>query len=110
MKTTGYTIQESDADKLMIRDLQEKYGYRTKAEIYRAGLRSLYKKESPAYQRIAEQRNKGLYDEFTPQDYCTKVLGGEVQGDHCVINYESGLQEKIPLANVKQHSRKVDDE
>ena len=95
------TVRFNNDEYAMLVRLETERGYR-RADLFRWGIRDRYNKEFPKYKEPTEETDalKKLSDE----NYCTKVLGGEVRGAYCIIIKPNGSESKVPLSRVKEET------
>jgi hypothetical protein len=73
-------------------------GYR-RQEIFRIGLRNVYHKEYPPYNKRKEKTD--IWDKYTNAEYCVKIRNGRVEGKYCVYKDYAGVVQKIPINRIK---------
>lgn len=91
-----HTVILSDVEQRMLDKLIREKGFR-KQDLFRSNLRGVYRKEYPPY-KVREKWK----DRFTNKDYCTKILGGKIEGENCRMDYPNGYT-IVPLERVKIH-------
>ena len=95
-----HTILLNDGEQKILEKLIKERGYR-KQDIFRYRLRAVYDKEFPPYNQSKRQKKlMDQYMEWSNEDFCTKVLGGKVEGDKCKITRINGWV-SVPLIGVK---------
>ncbi len=97
MSISWHKIGLNEAEQKMLDELQDKKGYRV-TEAFRAALRKLYKAEIPPYTKSKEQPSP--WDHWTDDRICTDLLGGTIQGQHCV-NVKGGRT--VLLKDIKKY-------
>ena len=96
--TNKHIVILNDGEQKMLERLTSQRGFR-KQDLFRSSLRSIYRKEFPAYNE-AKERWK---DKFTNTAFCTKILGGRVEGEYCRVDDGHGGYTQFLLEAVKIH-------
>jgi hypothetical protein len=96
-----YNVRTNRVEDDMLRRLVDEKGYRLQ-EIFRGNLRDLYHKEFPPYNQSKKNTAPDPLSELSPADYCTRVVGGKVEGKYCVIG-DGPAKTKVPLDIIKEY-------
>ena len=92
-----YTIILNEQEQHLMEKLLS-MGYR-RQEIFRLGLRTVFHKEFPPYNKAKQKRN--VLDDYTNAEYCVKFRNGTVEGRYCVCKDSQGQTQRIPLNRIK---------
>lgn len=98
----SHKVRPSPYEDEMIENLIQKRGYFNKADIYRSALRDLYRKEFPPYKGSVRVVEEDPLEKISDGDYCTKMLGGKIEGGSCVFS-KGAAKLTVPLGKIKEY-------